>query len=139
MKGLEREMEKEMSRIAKKNEELLVERFEAEMERGYGEIEQGVKFRTIKNMSEFRDKVEAFKSKFVPEDSEMMGRLNEFLVGKVLAHGEAVAREQEVTQEKQMKLMKARLAASEDEISKRRLELTQARETHGNNVNTLES
>ena len=54
-------LEKEAGRMERKNEELLAERFEKEMERGFSEVEQGVRFRTIKNMAEYRDKVEAFQ------------------------------------------------------------------------------
>ena len=39
---------------------MLVEKFEEEMERGFSEIDQGVKFRTIRSMADYRDKVEQF-------------------------------------------------------------------------------
>lgn len=64
------------------------------MERGFSEIDQGVKFRTIRTMADYRDKVEQFRKKFVNVEPELVAKLNSYLTEKVLSHGEAIYREQ---------------------------------------------
>ena len=49
--------------------------------------------------------------------------MSQFLTDKVLAHGEAISRESEAAQQQEVKLVKARLGAAEEELGKKRKEL----------------
>ena len=71
-------------------------------------------------MVEYRDKVEQFQKKFANVEPELMAKLNSFLTDKVLAHGEAIFREQISTQEQEMRVVKARLGSVEEELSRKR-------------------